>query len=151
MNLLFLFYLCSMKKKTINEPIINIVLRYAEKTFTKEFLDSTSDSWYLDSVFWFEGEYKCTKAQRDEFSEKIQYQFERYYTKEYGKRDDYYYLKGIIDNANEMHKKLEEILKRGTLEGHGITLKSAMRKLNDISFSLGLVRSAVNRKYKFDK
>jgi len=49
-----------------------------------------------------------------------------------------------------MHKKLEGILKRGTLEGHGITLKSAMKKLNEISLSLGLVRSAFNRKYKFD-
>lgn len=139
-----------MKKKKIDKPIVNIAMEYAEKTFTKEFLDTCTDSWYFDALDWFEYTYKTTEAQRNEFSEKIQYQFERYYLKEYGKRDDYYHVKGIIRELGELHSRVEEILKHGTLQPHGITLKDTMKKLTNMQFALGLVVSAVNRKYKFD-
>jgi len=135
------------------KPIVNIAREYAEKTFTREFLDSCSDSWYLDAIFWFEHEYNVKEDSKEsnEFSKQIQHQFDRYYTKEFGKRDDYYHLKGIMRNMKEMHDELSEILKRGTLQPHGVTLQSCMKHLTEMQFSLGLVRSAMNRKYKFDK
>jgi hypothetical protein len=135
------------------KPIVNIAREYAEKTFTREFLDSCSDSWYLDAIFWFEDEYnvKIDSKESNEFSKQIKYQFDRYYTKEFGKRDDYYRLKGIMRNMKEMHDELSEILKRGTLQPHGVTLQGCMKHLTEMQFSLGLVRSAMNRKYKFDK
>ena len=135
------------------KPIVNIAREYAERVFTKEFLDSTSDSWYFDALDWFEYTYKVEPDSKEakEFSEKIQYQFDRHYIMRFGKRDDYYYLKGIIRDMKDMHEKLEIILKHGTLTGHGTTIKDAMKKLTMMQFSLGLVTSAVNRKYNFEK
>ena len=54
-------------------------------------------------------------------------------------------------NMKEMHDELNEILKRGTLQPHGVTLQGCMKHLSEMQFSLGLVRNAMNRKYKFDK
>lgn len=135
------------------KSIVNIAREYAEKTFTKEFLETATDSWYFDALDWFEYTYKVTpdSQESNEFSEKIQYQFDRYYTMHFGKRDDYYYLKGIISDMKEMHDKLEEILKRGTVQPHGVTLKGCMKKLNNMQFSLGLVRSSLNRQYSFEE
>ena len=135
------------------KPIVTIAREYAEKKFTREFLASCTDSWYFDALNWFEYEYKVGQDSKEsnEFSAQIQYQFDRYYTKEFGKRDDYYHLKGIMSDMNEMYDRLAEILKRGTLEPHGVTLQNCMRHLTNMQFSLGLVRSAMNRKYNFDK
>jgi len=135
------------------KPIVNIAREYAERVFTKEFLDSTSDSWYFDALDWFEYTYKVEPDSNEakEFSEKIQYQFDRHYIMHFGKRDDYYYLKDIIRDMKDMHEKLEIILKHGTLTGHGTTIKDAMKKLTMMQFSLGLVTSSVNRKYNFEK
>ena len=140
-----------MKKKIINQPIVNIALEYANKTFTKEFLDTCTDSWYFDALDWFEYTYKTNKKQRDEFSGIIQYQFNRYYTKEYGKRDDYYHLKGITREMENLASQLNEILKRGTLQTHNITFKDSIKKLNGMQFSLNLAISSINRKYNFEK
>lgn len=133
--------------------IVSIAREYAEKNFTREFLDSCSDSWYFDAIEWFERRYNIEPGSKesDEFSAQIQYQFERYYTKEFGKRDDYYHLKGIMSDMKDIHDKLAEILNRGTMQPHGVTLQSCMKHLTNMQFSLGLVRSAVNRQYKFDK
>ena len=135
------------------KPIVNIAREYAERTFTREFLDTTTDSWYFDALGWFENEYNVTpeSEESDKFSREIQIQFDRYYTKEFGKRDDYYHLKGIIYNMNKMHDELEEILKRGTLQPHGVTLKGCMKHLTEMQFSLGLVRRSMNRKYNFEE
>ena len=135
------------------KPIVNIAREYAEKNFTRKFLETATDSWYFDALDWFENEYNVTpeSKERDKFSREIQIQFDRYYTKEFGKRDDYYYLKGIMSNMKEMHDKLEEILKRGTVQPHGVTLKGCMKHLTEMQFSLGLVRSSMNRKYNFEK
>ena len=135
------------------KPIVNIAREYAEKTFTKEFLDSTSDSWYFDAIDWFEHTYKVKpdSPESNEFAQKIQYQFDRYYTMHFGKRDDYYRLNGIIHDMESMHSQLTDILKRGTLSPHGITIKDCMRKLTNMQFSLGLVRSSLNRQYNFDE
>ena len=135
------------------KPIVTIAREYAEKNFTREFLDSCSDSWYFDAVEWFEDKYNVERGSKesDEFSAQIQYQFERYYTKEFGKRDDYYHLKGIMSGMKNLHDRLAEILNRGTMQPHGVTLQSCMKQLTYMQFSLGLVRSAVNRQYKFDK
>ena len=142
-----------MKKKQITQPIVNIAREYAEKTFTKEFLETCTDSWYFDALDWFENEYNVTPESKesDKFSGEIQIQFDRYYTKEFGKRDDYYHLKGIMSDMKEMHDRLEEILKRGTVQPHGFTLKGCMKHLTEMQFSLGLVRSSMNRKYNFEK
>ena len=133
--------------------IVTIAREYAEKNFTREFLDSCSDSWYFDAIEWFENKYNVEQDSKesDEFSAQIQYQFERYYTKEFGKRDDYYHLKGIMSDMKDMHDRLAEILNRGTLQPHGVTLRDCMKHLNNMRFSLGLVRSAMNRQYKFDE
>ena len=135
------------------KPIVTIAREYAERNFTREFLDSCSDSWYFDAIGWFENEYHkdMDSDETSEFSKEIQIQFNRYYTKEFGKRDDYYHLKGIMSNMKDMHDRLAEILKRGTMQPHGVTLKGCMKHLTDMQFSLGLVRSAVNRQYKFDE
>ena len=135
------------------KPIVNIAREYAEKTFTKEFLDSTSDSWYFDAIDWFEYTYKVKpdSPESNEFAEKIQYQFDRYYTMHFGKRDDYYHIKGIIRDMESMHTQLTDILRRGTLAPHGITIKDCMRKLTNMQFSLGLAMSAMNRVYNFEE
>ena len=135
------------------KPIVTIAREYAEKNFTREFLDSCSDSWYFDAVEWFEDKYNVERGSKesDEFSAQIQYQFERYYTKEFGKRDDYYHLKGIMSDMKNLHDRLAEIFNRGTMQPHGVTLHSCMKQLTYMQFSLGLVRSAVNRQYKFDE
>lgn len=135
------------------KPIVTIAREYAEKNFTREFLDSCSDSWYFDAIEWFEDKYNVEQGSKkcDDFSAQIQYQFERYYTKEFGKRDDYYHLKGIMSDMKDLHDRLAEILNRGTMQPHGVTLQSCMKQLTYMQFSLGLVRSAMNRQYKFDK
>lgn len=137
----------------IMKPIVTIAREYAEKNFTREFLDSCSDSWYFDAIEWFEHEYHMDmdSDETSEFSKEIQIQFDRYYTKEYGKRDDYYHLKGIMSDMKDMHDRLAEILKRGTMQPHGVTLQGCMKHLTNMQFSLGLVRSVMNRKYNFDK
>jgi hypothetical protein len=140
-----------MKKKQITQPIVNIAREYAEKTFTKEFLETCTDSWYFDALDWFEYTYKTTNAQRNEFSGKIQYQFNRYYIRVFGKRDDYYHLKGVITDLKKLHQQIEGILANGTMKPHGITLQDTLKKLTNMQFSLGLVVSAVNRKYKFEE
>ena len=135
------------------KPIVNIAREYAEKNFTREFLETATDSWYFDVLDWFENEYNVTPESKeiDKFSREIQIQFDRYYTKEFGKRDDYYYLKGIMSDMKEMHGRLEEILRRGTVQPHGVTLKDCMKHLTEMQFSLGLVRSSMNRKHKFEE
>jgi hypothetical protein len=135
------------------KPIVTIAREYAERTFTREFLETTTDSWYFDALDWFESEYNVTpeSEESDKFSEEIQIQFERYYLKEFGKRDDYYILKGIMSDMKEMHDRLEEMLRRGTVQPHGVTLKGCMKHLTEMQFSLGLVRSSMNRKYKFEE
>ena len=135
------------------KPIVNIAREYAERTFTREFLETTTDSWYFDALDWFENEYNVTpeSEESDKFSEEIQIQFERYYIKEFGKRDDYYILKGIMSNMKDIHDQLEEILRRGTVQPHGVTLKGCMKHLTEMQFSLGLVRSSMNRKYNFEE
>ena len=142
-----------MKRKEINKPIATIARKYAEKNFTREFLDSCSDSWYFDAIEWFEDKYNVEQGSEEsnKFSAEIQYQFERYYTREFGKRDDYYHLKGIMHTMKDVHDRLAEILNRGTLQPHGVTLQTCMKQLTYMQFSLGLVRSAVNRQYKFDE
>ena len=135
------------------KPIVTIAREYAEKNFTREFLETATDSWYFDALDWFENEYNVTPESKeaDKFSGEIQIQFDRYYTKEFGKRDDYYHLKGIMSDMKEMHDRLEEILKRGTVQPHGVTLKDCMKRLTEMQFSLGLVRSSMNRKYNFEE
>jgi hypothetical protein len=135
------------------KPIVNIAREYAERTFTREFLETTTDSWYFDALDWFENKYNVTPESKEayKFSGEIQAQFDRYYTKEFGKRDDYYHLKGIMSDMKEMHDKLEEMLKHGTVQPHGATLKDCMKHLTEMQFSLGLVRSSMNRKYNFEK
>ena len=135
------------------KPIVTIAREYAEKNFTREFLDSCSDSWYFDAIEWFEDKYNVEQGSEEsnKFSAEIQYQFERYYTREFGKRDDYYHLKGIMHTMKDLHDRLAEILNRGTLQPHGVTLQTCMKQLTYMQFSLGLVRSAVNRQYKFDE
>lgn len=135
------------------KPIVTIAREYAERTFTREFLETTTDSWYFDALDWFENKYNVTPESKEayKFSGEIQIQFDRYYTKEFGKRDDYYHLKGIMSDMKEMHDRLEEILKRGTVQPHGVTLKGCMKHLTEMQFSLGLVRSSMNRKYNFEE
>lgn len=135
------------------KPIVTIAREYAERTFTREFLETTTDSWYFDALDWFENEYKVTpdSDESDKFSEEIQIQFERYYLKEFGKRDDYYCLKGIMMDMKKLHSQLDEILRHGTLQPHGVTLKDCMKRLTEMQFSLGLVRSSMNRKYNFEE
>ena len=142
-----------MKKKQITQPIVNIAREYAEKTFTKEFLETCTDSWYFDALDWFENEYNVTLESKEigKFSKEIQIQFNRYYTKEFGKRDDYYHLKGVITDLKKLHQQIEGILANGTMKPHGITLQDTLKKLTNMQFSLGLVVSAVNRKYKFEE
>ena len=106
--------------------IVTIAREYAEKNFTREFLEKPVE-WYIATML------------------------ERYYTKEFGKRDDYYHLKGIMTDMKDLHDRLAEILNRGTMQPHGVTLQSCMKHLTNMQFSLGLVRSAVNRQYKFDE
>lgn len=135
------------------KPIVTIAREYAEKNFTRKFLETATDSWYFDALDWFEGEYNVTSESEEsrKFAKEIDAQFDRYYTKEFGKRDDYYHLKGIMSDMKEMHDRLEEILKRGTVQPHGVTLKDCMKHLTEMQFSLGLVRSSMNRKYNFEK
>jgi hypothetical protein len=137
----------------IMKPIATIAREYAEKNFTREFLDSCSDSWYFDSICWFEHKYNLDmdSDEVNKFSGEIQVQFDRFYTKEFGKRDDYYRLKGIMSDMKRMHDELNEILKRGTMQPHGVTLQSCMKHLTNMQFSLGLVRSSINRQYNFDE
>ena len=139
-----------MKKKQLDKPIVTIAIDYAANTFTKDFLDTCSDSWYFDALDWFEYTYYVNEAQVDEFREKIQYQFDRLYIKHYGKRDDYYRLKGIIKDLNGLYSEVEDIIQRGTLTPHCITLNDTLHKLTNMQFSLGLVTSSVNRQYKFE-
>ena len=32
------------------KPIVTIAREYAERTFTREFLETTTDSWYFDAL-----------------------------------------------------------------------------------------------------
>jgi hypothetical protein len=44
------------------KPIVNIAREYAEKNFTREFLETATDSWYFDVLDWFENEYNVKPA-----------------------------------------------------------------------------------------
>ena len=113
------------------QEIEDVAKKYADKTFTEEFVGSTSDDWYYDALDWFNTRYE-NKSRRcqDVFGKEITRLFYDAYNRYFGRDDDLLDLRYIVNHGNNETLK---ILKMIQSHGHFDVSKfiSTIEKLDE--------------------
>lgn len=98
------------------QEIKDAAKKYADETFKKEFVGSTSDAWYYEALDWFDTRYE-NKSRRcqDIFGKEITRLFYDAYNRYFGRADDLSDLRYVVNHGNNETLK---ILKMVQSHGH---------------------------------
>lgn len=98
------------------QEIKDAAKKYADETFTEEFVGNTSDAWYYEALDWFNTRYE-NKSRRcqDIFGKEITHLFYNAYNRYFGRDDDLADLRYVVNHGNNETLK---ILKMVQSHGH---------------------------------
>lgn len=114
------------------QEIKDAAKKYADETFTKEFVGNADDDWYYEALIWLEKTYDIVSSIKvsSMFGEEVTRLFYDTYNKYFGRNDDLADLRYVVNHGNNETLK---ILKMIQSHGHFDVSKfiSTIEKLDE--------------------